>query len=146
MQHLRKRVQIQFDEVSRTKQAHKDECDVNKILKRYQQTQQLSHVNQVKGQYGDFSNVTDFQSSLNSVMEAEQNFMGLPAHIRKKFGNDPSALIHFLSDDKNYDHALELGLLDQEKADTYLRQKAEKLEKEKQKLETKQQAASKTTT
>lgn len=122
----RPRVTLDFDlsiEPSKTQQQFLKECDVNEILKKYEKTQTLNHVNSIQGNFGDFSNVTDYQSSLNAVMAAHDSFMGLSADIRSKFGNDPGNLIQFLSDDKNYDQAYQLGLLDSQKAQAYLQSK-----------------------
>lgn len=121
---LRKRQQILFTEPSRTKQAFKAECDINNILSKYQKTQLLTHVNEIKGSYGDFSEVADYQTALNSVIAANESFMGLPASVRQRFGNDPSNLISFISDDSNYEEAHKLGLLDNEKAEKYLKSKS----------------------
>lgn len=121
-----RRLQVSFEKPSRTKQAFKDECDVNNILKKYQKNHLITHVNSIQGSYGDFTNATDYQEALNSVMLANERFQGLPAHIRQQFNNDPASFIDFISDDQNYDKALQLGLLDKQKAETYLSQKAAK--------------------
>lgn len=111
---MRRRVQQTFSKPSRTKQAMKEACDVNNILKKYQKTQLITHVNKINGQYGDFSEVLDFQSSLNALRSAEEAFLGLPSSIRKRFSNDPGELLAFLSDSSNKDEALKLGLLKQD--------------------------------
>lgn len=122
----RERVSISFPEPSRTKQAFKDECDVNLILKKYQKTQLINHVNRTQGIYGDFSNVSDFHTATNAVMDAQLAFMDLPASIRKRFQNDPSQFIDFVSNDQNYGEAAELGLLTPEKTKQYYESKAPK--------------------
>ncbi len=122
----RRRVQKHFKGKSRTKQAFKHESDINNILKKYNISQLAKHVNAIGGNYGDFSNVTDFQSSINAVMEAQENFDGLPAQTRKIFNNDPAQLIDFMSDNKNYDKAAELGLLSDEKNQEWRTKKLEK--------------------
>lgn len=113
-----KRVQLQFDPVkepSLTKQSFKDECDINHIMLKYEKTNLLTHVNNSQGTYGDFTEISDYQDSLNRVLAAQQSFMELPAHVRKEFQNDPAQLLSFISDDKNYDKALALGLISQDK-------------------------------
>lgn len=129
MKTIRRRQQFLFKEPSKTLQAHKDECDVNQILAKYQKTQLLTHVNRFEGSYGDFSNVNDYQTSLNAVMDAENNFMALPASIRAEFNNDPGQFVDFMSNDQNYDKALSLGLLDDQKAKDYLAKKEAALQK-----------------
>lgn len=111
----RARVQSIPEGLSRTKQSMRDECDVNLILKKHAKTGLLQHVNKIQGTYGDFTNVNDYQSSLNAVLDANDRFNGLPSALRKRFNNDPAELIRFVSDDSNYDQAKALGLLSPEK-------------------------------
>lgn len=122
---VRKPVKMGFKKPSRTKQAFKAECDINNILNKYQKTQLLTHVNRQQGSYGDFSNVTDYQTALNTVIQAQEAFLGLPAKVRAKFQNDPSQFVQYVSDSSNYDEAIKLGLIDDQKAQAYLSQKAQ---------------------
>ena len=46
------------------------------------------------------------------VNQARDLFMSLDAEVRKRFGNDPAQLLDFLADNKNYDEAKKLGLVD----------------------------------
>lgn len=62
--------------------------------------------------YGDFSDSVDFHSAMNKMIKAQEDFNGMPAAIRKRFGNDPGALIDFLADANNYEEAVELGILE----------------------------------
>ncbi len=96
---------------SRTKQSHKDECDVNQILKKYKATGLIQHVQNTTPAWGDFTNVDDYQSSINKVIEAQQSFGTLPAHVRKRFENDPGQLIAFLEKNENYEEAKKMGLV-----------------------------------
>jgi phage internal scaffolding protein len=108
------RVQKKFDakkNPSLTKQSHKAECDVNTILKKYEKTGVINHVNNVAPTYGNFLNIEEYQTSLNKIGMAEESFDALPAKIRKKFQNNPANLIEFLSKEENKKEALELGLL-----------------------------------
>lgn len=102
-------------EKSRTQQQFKDECDINVIMSRYDNNMNLIppdlFVKNNKGVYGDFSTVKDYQSSLNQIIEAEDSFMALPAKVRAKFNNNPQELFAFLNDKKNYDEAINLGLI-----------------------------------
>lgn len=63
--------------------------------------------------YGDFSSVEDYQAAVNSVMQAQDQFMALPAQIRKRFDNDPAQLIAFMNDPGNASEAIELGLIEE---------------------------------
>lgn len=111
----RPRVSKSFNGVGRTEQCHKAKCDINNVIKRYMKTGTLAQ-RMGNGLYGDFTNVSDFQVSLNRVNDAIQDFQSLPSSIRKRFGNDPAMLIEFISDDSNYQEAVNLGLIP--KADT----------------------------
>ncbi len=44
------------------------------------------------------------------MIEAQENFMRLPANIRKRFDNDPAQLIEFINDPNNLDEAINIGL------------------------------------
>ncbi|QXP07924.1 MAG: internal scaffolding protein [Arizlama microvirus] len=103
------RSQVTFSEPSRTKQSFKDESDINNILKKYRQTGVFPLASQ-QGQYGDFSQVTDYQSALNQVAIARSAFTSLPSHIRERFLNDPARFISFAEDPKNSREMIELGL------------------------------------
>ncbi len=41
----RARVQLEFAKTGRTKQSMRDECDINLIMKKYQKTGAIAHVN-----------------------------------------------------------------------------------------------------
>lgn len=101
-------------EPSRTQQQFKDECDINNIIKTYSQTGVLP-VSKKVGAFLDVSNVADYQTSLQTVYEAQRAFDALPSKIRTRFENDPNQLLAFIEDDKNYDEALSLGLLEKPK-------------------------------
>ena len=99
---------------SMTKQSFVDDCDINTIMRRYEATGAFpDHMNQRagRGQFGDFSDVSDFQSALNTVIAAESAFADLPARLRDRFGNDPEQLLRFLNDENNRDEAISLGLV-----------------------------------
>lgn len=99
------------DDPSLTVQAFKDETDINKIIARVSKGADLTHVNSRVAQYGDFSNVPDYQSALDLVSRAQGFFMSMSPEVRERFANDPGRMINFLKDEKNYKEALELGLV-----------------------------------
>lgn len=105
---------IEFDlkaEPSMTQQNMMDECDINNIMKRYQITGEIPHVNTTNGTFGDYSDLQDYQTSLNIVMAAEDAFSNLPSSIRNRFKNDPAAFLDFVNDENNREEAIELGLI-----------------------------------
>jgi phage internal scaffolding protein len=91
-------------------QHFKDECDVNRILSKYQKTGLIDHVNRFQGDYADLSAVPDFQESLNAVIDAQEAFMTLPSSIRKQFDNDPVAFLDFVHNPDNKDEMIKMGL------------------------------------
>jgi len=96
--------------VGRTKQCFKDTCDVNKILRQYDKTGLLTHVNEAQKRYGDFTQVNEYQVSLNIVNEAKASFAALPSNVRKEFDNDPGKFMEFISNPQNLDKMVEMGL------------------------------------
>lgn len=93
----------------RTKQDMKDECDINRIMARFQKTGAVSHVKEYGGQYG-FAPAVTFHESVEIVRKAQEMFDDLPSKLRKKFDNDPEKFLAFVQDEKNADEMLELGL------------------------------------
>lgn len=97
--------------VSMTKQSFKEECDINRLMAKYEKTGVLDHVNKRPPEYGNFVGVVSYQDSLNIVLEAREIFAGLPARIRDRFGNDPAQYLAFIDDPKNKDEAIKLGMI-----------------------------------
>lgn len=95
--------------VSLTDPQFVDECDVNKILKRFGATGELPRVSRSVVS-GDFSDVGDFQSCLERINRAKDEFLSLPSDIRARFGNDPEAYVGFVLDPTNQDECIRLGL------------------------------------
>lgn len=102
---------VHFTEPTKTQQQFEEECNINNILKRYKQTGIVTHLAHELPVYGDFSDVPDYQTAFDIVVSAHDNFMRLPADLRKRFNNDPAQLLDFLKDESNYEEAVELGLL-----------------------------------
>lgn len=96
--------------VGLTEQCHKDLCDIEKILDRYDRTGLITHVNKAKANYGDFTLVNEYQESLNLVLEAQDAFDDLPSAIRKRFGNDPGAFFEFVTNPDNGGELVKMGL------------------------------------
>lgn len=102
----------EFDEAeSVVQQQFREECDINIIVKRFGLTGELPNGIHMPVS-GDFSGITDFQSAMQLVREAQESFNELPAHVRERFGNDPGRVMAFLEDDKNRDEAIRLGMVE----------------------------------
>lgn len=96
---------------SLTDQSQAAECDVNNILKRFQQTGILPGVD-TKAVFQDVSNVPDYHAAMDIVINAERQFSSLDAHVRKRFNNDPAEFMEFIHDPKKAAEAVKLGLYD----------------------------------
>lgn len=94
-----------------TKQSFKAECDINNILKQYSKTGVINHVQSARPTYDDLPDAIDYQQSLNTLMEADQAFAGLPASVRNRFGNSPAAFLDALGDPAQEDYLREIGVL-----------------------------------
>lgn len=106
----KQRLQITFKGPGRTKQAHKDECDINQILARYRKTGVLDFAQRHEPQYGDVTAI-DFQAAMNTVANANSMFANLPAHMRARFHNSAPEFLAFVGDPENREEAEKLGLL-----------------------------------
>lgn len=94
-----------------TKQCFKDECDINNILRNYAKTGMLTHLNTNQASYMDLSNLDpDYLQTLNTISDASDAFMQLPAALRKKFDNDSLSFLSFVHDPANAEELVNLGL------------------------------------
>lgn len=105
----RNRVSHDFSEGNQTKQAFKDECDINQIMARYQKTGAMDHFATHQATYGDIPAV-DFQEAMNLVTSTNQMFNELPSSIRSAVNNDPAQFLAFVQDPENAETLREWGL------------------------------------
>lgn len=101
---------LKCEDPSMAQRQFQEESDINVIVERFGLNGEMPASVTVP-QYGDFSEVTDFQSAMNAVIVAKAQFMELPAKVRSRFDNDPQKLLEFVADDSNLDEARVLGLL-----------------------------------
>lgn len=94
---------------SKAIQSEKDSSDINFIVERFGITQMVP-IGPKLPEYGDFDEINDYQSALNAVRVAGEEFMQLPAKLRSRFDNDPQKLLEFLDNPENKDEAVKLGL------------------------------------
>lgn len=95
---------------SLTDQSFAAEVDINTIVDRFGISGTLPLVVRPP-QYGDYTGVFNFQTAMNAVRSAQENFMELPAKLRARFHNDPQELLQFVADAENYDEAVKLGIV-----------------------------------
>lgn len=110
------RVRTINTEPSMTQQQFKEECDINNIMKKYgSDPVAFQALTRKGGVFADVTSITDYQSMLHQVSDAQEAFASLPATLRVRFQNDPGQLLSFLQDPKNYDEGVKLGLLEPKK-------------------------------
>lgn len=109
------RVQIDFGDVSRTRQEFKKECDVNEIMRRFKASG-IMPVGNGTPKYLDCTAVPQFHDAMQLLIDAENAFMRLPALVRKEFDNDPQAFVAFAQEADNLPKLREWGLAAPEKA------------------------------
>lgn len=101
---------IQFDHsLDMAKQSFADECNINKIMAKFQRTGAIDHVHKYGPSYGDVTSAT-LHEAMNIIADAESMFEELPASLRKKFGNDPEQFLDYVQDPNNLEEMRELGL------------------------------------
>lgn len=111
--HDRVQLDCSGDEVL-VKQSFKEECDINNIMRKYLKSGTVP-VPSGKLQYGDFSDVPDYQHALNVVLDVQEYFVSLPSAVQKRFKNDPEAFLEFINDPGNIEEAKRLGLIEEPK-------------------------------
>ncbi len=90
---------IVYDD-GRTKQCHADECDINKIMARFEVTGTISHLAKFEGLYADFSDF-DFHAQTTKLTQGREIFDALPAELRREFGQSPAAFFEYVNDPEN---------------------------------------------
>lgn len=86
---------------SRTSQAFKDSCDVNKILKKHGINHVRRHYDEFAGEFGDFSDVPDLFEAKQRLDRGREIFDELSSEIRREFGNDMFAFYEWANDPEN---------------------------------------------
>jgi len=89
-------------EDGRTKQCFKDECDIDKIMTRFNVTGTISHISKFEGRYADFSDF-DFHEQTTRLSQGREIFDALPAELRKEFGQSPAKFFAYVNDPANID-------------------------------------------
>ncbi len=90
------KVRVTFTEPTMTKQSFKDECNINNIMARYQQTGIVNHFNKHAAQYKDTTGPL-FTESQQIVANARSMFEELPSKVRRNFHNNPVEFLDFVN-------------------------------------------------
>lgn len=105
----RQRVVTLITGESMTKQADKDKACIHRILDRAKHTGMLP-VRDVQPLTGELPDVESFHDAMNIVVKAREKFMELPVAVREKFGHSQEAFLEFVSDEKNGQAMIDMGL------------------------------------
>lgn len=111
---MRPRPQTITGKETTTQQHMANEVNINQIIKRAQKTGQLPVFQNMKPSYADVSQITSYQDAVLMIQRAQDDFMALPGSVRARFDHDPGKLLAFLSDEKNREEAVKLGLVPEE--------------------------------
>jgi len=95
--------------LSMTVQSMAEDADINVMLRRFGVTGQMPVADRLP-EYGDFTGISDYQSALHAIHEAEDRFLLLDPKIRARFDNDPQMLLEFVSNPANKPEGVKLGL------------------------------------
>jgi hypothetical protein len=104
-----KRKVIMVTGAGKTEQSHKQQCDMNYILRNYQKTGLITHAKKYNGQYDDVS-VQDFNEAMLLVTRAQAMYEELPSNIRERF-NGPAEFVEFTNNPGNAQEMVNMGIL-----------------------------------
>ena len=97
----RRRVHKEFNGISLTEQHHKDDCDMHFIMRKFEKTGQIEHLNTIKPVYADLLAQPSFEQQVNSIAQMTEAFNTAPAKVRERFGNNPGEWLEWLSNPDN---------------------------------------------
>lgn len=97
---------------SMTKQSFLEECDINNIVRDFTAHGMVTHINEkaAQGAFVDLPDSLDYQQALEIARAGQQAFDVLPAHVRKRFDNDPEKFLEFMGNPDNQEEMIKLGL------------------------------------
>lgn len=94
----------------RTRQSEAAATDVNGIVARFRTTGMLPQRSDAF--YADVYSMGDYRDAVTQVAAAERRFMQLPAAVRSRFDNDPSAFVDFAMNPGNREELVRMKLLE----------------------------------
>lgn len=100
---------LKCEDPSLTQQQFKEDSDINTIVDRFMKSGVLPNPVNMP-QYVDYEGIFDFQSAMNVVRQADENFMRLDAKVRARFNNSPQEFLEFFGNPDNVEEAIRLGL------------------------------------
>lgn len=105
------RVTLDCGDIMMTKQAHKAECDIHNILRQYQRTGIVSHVQAARPTYEDLPDAMDYQAAIDLQLQAEAAFALLPSAVRDAYHNNAGVFLAALSDPAQEQQLRDFGVL-----------------------------------
>lgn len=100
---------------SRTHQSFSKDADINVIMGRYRKTGVLVDPSLISSarapKFGDFSDLPDYALMMNRMLQAQHDFLTLPASVRARFDNDVAKCLDFVADSANIEESVSLKLL-----------------------------------
>lgn len=87
---------ITFTQPSKTVQSFQKSCDINNIMRRYQKTGVIEHINRNEPRYGIATGQT-FKEAMDLLASAQAMFDELPSEARKHFNHDPAAFFDYIN-------------------------------------------------
>lgn len=100
---------LKCEDPSLTQQQFKEEADINTIVDRFMKSGVLP-TPAVMPQFMDFEGQFDYQTAMNYVRQADENFMRMDAKVRARFNNSPQEFLEFFANPENTQEAIRLGL------------------------------------
>lgn len=91
-------------EEDRTQQHFKDECDINYLLRHYNDIPAPAPI------YADCTQYSNLQDCIDKVRAAQDDFSSVPSDIRARFANNPVDFFNFCNNPANFDELVNLGL------------------------------------
>jgi len=100
---------IENGEEIRVEQSHKDEVNINKIVKKHGMDL-IAKTAALQQFTFDENPHNDFQEMMNALLKAKDSFESVPSEIRKQFNHDPAQFMDFVRNTDNKQQLIDWGL------------------------------------
>jgi hypothetical protein len=99
---------VEDGEEIRVEQSHKEQVNINNIVKRHglDMIAKTAQVTQLA--YDDVS-TNDFTESMNLIAKGRQTFESLPSAVRKEFNHDPAVYMDYIHNPENKQALIDRG-------------------------------------
>jgi len=99
-----------FDNPSLTKQAPREETNINHIVAKFHRTGHLPVLDRGEPRYG-VAPAIDYHQAMNLVSEANQQFESMPSKVRAAFDDNPMTFLSWMENSPPEEELEALGLL-----------------------------------